>query len=76
MKDNIKSQFVGTAERLKNNRTKVAQSKQNEQIEKQNTRTLMQALQGCRKNCRECKEDEEDYPQAQIIQKGGFKYYE
>jgi hypothetical protein len=27
-------------------------------LEKQNTRTLMQALHGCRKNCRECRQDE------------------
>lgn len=59
MNKQIKTQFVGTDERLKNNRT----------IEEQNTRTLMQAFHNCRKNCRECKEDEEDYPQAQIIQK-------
>ena len=26
--------------------------------QKQNTRTLMQALHGCRKNCRECREEE------------------
>jgi len=30
----------------------------NEQIEKQNQRTLMQALLGCGKNCQECQEEE------------------
>ena len=28
--------------------------------QKQNLRTLMQALHGCRKNCPECKEKEND----------------
>ena len=29
--------------------------------QKQNTRTLMQALHGCRKNCRECREEEAEW---------------
>jgi hypothetical protein len=48
MNENKKIQFVGTGPT--NNRK--------EQLEKQNTRTLMQALHGCRKNCQECREEE------------------
>ena len=34
---------------------------QEKELVKQNTRTLMQALHGCLKNCRECRENEADY---------------
>jgi len=62
MNENKKAQFVGTAERLKNNRiTETHPENKNEQIENQNTRTLMQALLGCRKNSRECKEEETEW---------------
>ena len=30
-------------------------------VEQENTRTLMQSLFGCRKNCAECKENEQEY---------------
>ena len=29
-------------------------------LQKQNLRTVMQALHGCRKNCAECKEEEQE----------------
>lgn len=67
MQDNIKSQFVGTAARLKNNRIKVTQPNQNEQIEKQNTRLVMQAFHGCRKNCQECQEEEQEWSKKTTI---------
>jgi len=35
-------------------------------LQKQNTRTLMQALHGCRKNCSECKENEGDYSELSL----------
>lgn len=37
-------------------------------LEKENTRTLMQAFHGCRKNCRECREEETEW-EPKIMQK-------
>jgi hypothetical protein len=54
------TQFVGTAERLKNNRTGTQPKNEQLEIEKQNTRTLMQAFHGCRQNCQECYEEEKE----------------
>ena len=53
MNEQNKTQFVGTenSQSGQNNRT----------LEKQNTRTLMQALHGCRKNCAECREEEAEW---------------
>lgn len=50
MNNQIKDQFSGTGPT--NNR------KEQINLINQNTRTLMQALHGCRKNCAECKEEE------------------
>lgn len=37
-------------------------------LEKQNTRTLMQALHGCRQNCAECRQEEAEW-EPKILQK-------
>ena len=40
------------------------------QLEKQNIRTVMQVLHGCRKNCRQCKDDEaSNFGEPKIIHK-------
>ena len=51
MNESKNTQFVGTAERLKNNRT----------LEKANTRPLRQALHSGRQNCAECREEEAEW---------------
>lgn len=35
-------------------------------LEAQNTRTLMQTFLGCRKNCRECREEEEEWEKEEL----------
>ena len=64
MNEQNKTQFAGTGQTK--NRIGKTQSKQNEQleIENQNTRTLMQALHGCRKNCAECHEEEKEWEEV------------
>jgi len=49
-------------------KSQVGGSPLDQQLEKQNTRTLMQALHGCRQNCRECSEEEAEW-EPKIIQK-------
>lgn len=41
-------------------------SRSEQKLAKQNTRTLMQAFFGCRKNCQECKEDEKDWEEEVV----------
>ena len=42
--------------------------KDQQSLEKQNIRTVMQALHGCRKNCAQCRQEEEEW-EPEIIHK-------
>ena len=52
-------------------KSKVGGSKLDQQeLEKANIRTVMQAFHGCRKNCRQCKDDEAaNFGEPKIVQK-------
>ena len=52
-------------------KSKVGGSKLDQQkLEKANIRTVMQAFHGCRKNCRQCKDDEAaNFGEPKTVQK-------
>ena len=62
------TQRLNKKQKLKKTTAEAKLARELKDLAKQNIRTVMQALHGCRKNCAQCRQEEEEW-EPKIIQK-------